>query len=342
MYPGSEIDFPLLPKVSVPTLVPPMVSPVFAVNTSISEVNPPTKLTIPVFPTVNFVVPLALAAMMSPLFAWFTMRAPLFPIPPLIDSGAGVVALPTNTAELKSLERVVLPEPAEVKLKLPFVPVVIVDEPLFPTVIVPPDAPIFRDVAALPKFNVVAVLSNKVSEAWFVVIVAAPLNANAPDVVSVASELAVIVAVFPNVSPAAVFNVPNEVALIVEVPLNVVVPAFTVNSPATPPLFGLIAMFPVLAPPIVKVLLFRDWIVPGLSDSPFTVPLAGFAEILATGVEAPATPVKANLAPVVAVPPKSRSSVMFAGESAPRFSCQKFVVPVAQLPKLGVAPPKRH
>ena len=136
-------------------------------------------------------------------------------------------------------------------------------------------------------------------------------------VAKVAREFAVIVAVFPKVSPAAVLSVPSEVALIVEVPLNVVVPALIVNNPAAPPLFGLIAMFPVLAPPIVSVFIFNDWMDPfPLSANPFVPPLDGVAAMDATGVANPALPVNANFALVVADPPRRKSYVLFTGERA--------------------------
>ena len=65
----------------------------------------------PVFATLNLVVPDALAARISPEFCWLTIRAALFPIPPDIERGAGVVAFPINTDELKSDERVRFPVP---------------------------------------------------------------------------------------------------------------------------------------------------------------------------------------------------------------------------------------
>ena len=46
------------------------------------------------------------------------------------------------------------------------------------------------------------------------------------------------------------------------------------------------------------------------------------AETEAVGVPLPVTLVKANLALLVAVEPRSRSSVILKGESAPWFSCQ--------------------
>src|SRR5436190_2157863 len=56
---------------------------------------------------------------MSPLFILFTINAALLPIPPLTESTAGVLAdEPTNRPELKSEERIVLPLPAAVRVRL--------------------------------------------------------------------------------------------------------------------------------------------------------------------------------------------------------------------------------
>ena len=91
-------------------------------------------------------------------------------------------------------------------------------------------------------------------------------------------------------------NVPRP--LVVNAPVTVTVPF---------PLRGDKAMFPVVGPPMVKVLLLRDWIEPlPLSDRP-GVPFPLSAEILATGVAVPALLINANLALDVAVPPKRTS-----------------------------------
>src|SRR5258708_1310358 len=80
----------------------------------------------------------------------------------------------------------------------------------------------------------------------------------------------------------------------------------------------LMTIFPVVAPPMVNVFIFNDWIVPfALSESPF-VP----ADIDAVGVP-PATLINANFADVVAAAPNSRSLVVFNGASAPFANCQK-------------------
>ena len=78
---------------------------------------------------------------------------------------------------------------------------------------------------------------------------------------------------------------------------------------------------PVNVPPIVKVLSFRLCIVDvlPLSDNPFAP--APVADILATGVLLP-TPVNANSALAVDVPPKSRSFVILNGSTVPKFVCQ--------------------
>ena len=54
------------------------------------EVLSPTTSS-PVFCTLNLVVPDALAERRSPLLVLFMIRAALFPIPPLIERGAGVL-----------------------------------------------------------------------------------------------------------------------------------------------------------------------------------------------------------------------------------------------------------
>ena len=54
----------------------------------------------PAVVTWNLVVPDAEASMRSPELVLLIINAPLLPMPPEIESGAGVVALPTKTDEL--------------------------------------------------------------------------------------------------------------------------------------------------------------------------------------------------------------------------------------------------
>jgi hypothetical protein len=240
----------------------------------------------------------------------------------LIYNGAsGVVAteLPISTPDVAVDFNSTVPVPAAASVRFPFDVVVIVDAPPFPTLIVPPDAPKFSVVAAPAKLSVVAVPLNNASVVWFVVIVDAPFNAKLDAVVIVPSELAVSVEVLIASVPA-VFSVPKEFAFSVDVPFSVTVPALTVNNPF--PFPGLIAMFPVLPPPIVKVVLFRLWIVDvaPFNDNPFGA-LPVTADILATGVLS-STPVNANSALVVALEPSSRSSELCIGDNAPPSNCQ--------------------
>lgn len=99
-------------------------------------------LTSPVFCTLNLVVPDEEAESISPLFVWLTMSEAFPPIPPDIDSGAGVVALPMNTEESKSELRIRFPVPlgASVRLSSLIVPIVDADP-----------APRLNDVALTPR-----------------------------------------------------------------------------------------------------------------------------------------------------------------------------------------------
>jgi hypothetical protein len=72
---------------------------------------------------------------------------------------------------------------------------------------------------------------------------------------------------------------------------------------------------------MVNVLLFKDWIAPvPLRERPVEVPDEGVAAILATGVAVPASPVNANFALVVEVPPNSKSNVLLEGDIALLFN----------------------
>jgi hypothetical protein len=110
------------------------------------------------------------------------------------------------------------------------------------------------------------------------------------------------------VNVAPVFTVPSDVAFNTDVPFNVTVPALIVNNPAAPPPFGLIAIFPVVPPPIFNVLLFKLCIVAfvALNATPFPFPPFAVADNDATGV-APINPVTPKSADVVAVPPNRKS-----------------------------------
>jgi len=81
------------------------------------------------------------------------------------------------------------------------------------------------------------------------------------------------------------------------------------------------AIFPVVFPPRIKVLFFKDWIVEveELRTSPYPLVVA---DMVATGVPA-AIPVMANLAEVVETPPIRRSMVELPGYNAPEEEFQK-------------------
>jgi hypothetical protein len=189
----------------------------------------------------------------------------------LITNGAGVVfAAPIATPESKSLDNSVCPLPAAVKVKLPF-PVVA-----------------NAALAVFPRLRVVADIPNVFAE----VIVAKPESDKA-----VAPE---------SVKVPAVVIVPNVEAFKAEVPFNVTVAALIVSKPLEP-LFGVIAIFPVVFPPMVKVLLFNACSEPAPFITSPVGPVPVCAEIDATGVAAPALLMNANLALVVAFAPSSKS-----------------------------------
>src|SRR5208282_159354 len=84
-------------------------------------------------------------------------------------------------------------------------------------------------------------------------------------------------------------------------------------------------IFPVVLPPMVRVLLSRDWMVEvlALRTSPLLFPELAIAEKEATGVLVE-RPVKAKSALVVAVPPKATSTVLLYAEMVPGLiDCQK-------------------
>jgi hypothetical protein len=138
LYPGSDIVFDVRPIVIVVALTVPIPNVPF-VNVSI--VCPAARLTDPPFVTSNFVAPDALASSKSPEFVLFTINAPLFPIPPLINNGAcGVtIELPISTPDVALELRSSVPVPFAPNVKLVFAPVVwiVVDDP-FPRLIVAP------------------------------------------------------------------------------------------------------------------------------------------------------------------------------------------------------------
>lgn len=97
-------------------------------------VNPADEEATPSFVILNFVTPLEEAARRSPLLVLLTIREALLPIPPDIERGDGVVALPTNTDESESDERIRFPVPFGVRVRLSSPTVVIAAAELPPNV----------------------------------------------------------------------------------------------------------------------------------------------------------------------------------------------------------------
>lgn len=93
--------------------------------------EPPVKESTPVFETVNWVFPEDEAVRMSPLFVWLTIKVAFDPIPPDIERGAGVVALPTKTDVSKSDDKTMFPDPFGVRVRFELFPVVM-EAGLFP------------------------------------------------------------------------------------------------------------------------------------------------------------------------------------------------------------------
>ena len=87
--------------------------------------EPPVNESTPVFETVNWVVPDDEAVSMSPLFVWLTISVAFDPIPPDIESGAGVVAPPIKTDVSESADKIMSPVPFGVRVRFEFDPVVI-------------------------------------------------------------------------------------------------------------------------------------------------------------------------------------------------------------------------
>src|SRR3990172_11596436 len=97
-------------------------------------------------------------------------------------------------------------------------------------------------------------------------------------------------------------------------------------------------MSPVVVVPRVRVCLAVVLMVPvALKERAPAVP----AEMVAVGVPE-LTLIRPNLALVVAEPPISKSTVALLALRAPNVWFQKASLPVAQLPKAGTVPPRRH
>src|SRR3989344_1774087 len=114
----------------------------------------------------------------------------------------------------------------------------------------------------------------------------------------------------------ALVNVAREEAVSVVVEVRVVVMVFTVKLLPAPPFRGLTVMFPVVAPPRVRVC---EFVVPRFPAPVKKVALSPLAaEIVAVGVPVP-TFMKANFAEAVDCPPIDTSTVEFLGKRTPSF-----------------------
>ena len=225
------------------------------------------------------------------------MKAAFAPIPPETESGAGVVAFPINTDESKSDERIVFPVPFANNVKLSSDRVEIVaaaPPPMLRVVESIANVAAASIVARTPAFIVVRPdAESVVSDAAIVrvlfpassVRVLAPPDIIDPTPVNVRESMSRIVpstdtlpasalsSIVIDPVPAATSNSEKLIAVapplidVRDVPLRVVVLLRLIVSELRPridpaaPLRGDILMFPVVAPPSVRVLFRSDWIV---------------------------------------------------------------------------------
>jgi hypothetical protein len=240
----------------------------------------------PVLATLNLVTPDALAAIISPLFNWLTINALFPPIPPEIDKGAGVVALPTNTLESASLDSIRLPVPfgRRVRLSLDSVPIVAGEPPprLSVVALIPRVAaevmvvsPVAESVVSLAA-NVKVLLPESSVRVFAPVdvIVPAPtksrelISSTVPSILMLprsALSLIVILPVLASTSNSLkLIAVAPPLIEVREVPLTTVVPirlnvsVLAESTEPTAPPRGERTMFPVVLPPIVNVLFLKD------------------------------------------------------------------------------------
>jgi hypothetical protein len=291
---------------------------------------------------VNLFVPEAEAEIRSPLLSWLTINAAFAPIPPDIDSGAGVLAaVPTLRPDWNVEVIIVLPDPFGVIVRSSFEIVEIVAAA---------PAPRLRVVALIPRVAALVIVARPeavrvVSDAaivrvllpesrvkplvvvWIVAAAPAPrvrVVADTPReaaLVIVESEPAVIVArlaafnvVVLSATVAAVFIVARDVAFNVVVPTRLAVTVLRFRTEPAPPFFGEILMLPVVALPIFNVWLLVVASVP--SPERYVLLPVVLAEIEAVGTPE-LTLMKANLAELVALLPINRSTVEFAANNAP-------------------------
>lgn len=266
------------------------------------------------------------------------MSVALEPIPPLIDKGAGVEALPTNTLVLKSDASIRLPVPFGVRVRLSSETVPMVAADPAPRLSVVAETP----SAAADVIVVRPVAVRVVSEESNTIVLFPELRVRElapPEVSSPAptksnesiSSTVPSIDILPRLAsssividpvPAATSNSLKLIAVappLIEVrlvPLSVVVPVrFVTNAPMftipVPPL-GVILISPVVFPPRVRVLLLRLCMVEVEELILTPLPLVLAARV-ATGVP-PATFVIAKAALDVDDPPTLKSHVELIGE----------------------------
>ena len=222
-----------------------------------------------------------------------TIREALPPIPPDIESGEGVVALPIRTDESKSDERMMFPVPFGVRDRFPFVVVPIVASdppPRFSVVesierveaasivarfeafiVVRPDAERVVSDAAI-----VSVLSPESRVSVLVVEASVPAPTNVNDVwfrtvpstdtnpASALSSIVIAPVAAETSNSSKLIAVAPPLIAVREVPLSVCVvlrfsvSVLSVTIDPDAPLIGERVIFPVVDPPIVSVLFCRD------------------------------------------------------------------------------------
>src|SRR5258705_8958572 len=205
-----------------------------------------------------------------------------------------------------------LPVPFERRERLVFAPVVwIVLEPALPRLMVVPLTvrleAIVNAPAEVKALLVLKKLMSPVPVLWIVSVLA-------PEAFNVNAE-----------EPRTLFPARVRVELFTESPLMVfTTPALIMPARVRLPVeVSLLDAEKKLMSPVVELPSCRVWkfVVPS-TPLPVRVvaPVAASPEeIVAVGVPAPVLLMKANLELLVAVPPRSRSSVMLRGERAPRF-----------------------
>jgi hypothetical protein len=287
------------------------------------------------------------AAIKSPELILLTTSDAFDPIPPEIESGAGVfVDAPMFTPVSESEVSVVSPDPRDVRVSDPFDVVAIVESAPPPRLSVVESMDSVAAASIVVRFAALTVVrpdaERVVSLAAIVSVLSPesrvsvePVEERVPAPVKARESISSTVPsidMFPALPPSSIVIEPVEASTsnslklmavappLIEVrlvPLSVVVPVRFTVSPVTvrrdpeAPFNGARVMLPVVAPPIVSVLFLRDWIVAGVPVSDIPLPSV-VAEIVAVGVPL-FTPVTANSALLVVCPPIAKSTVELRG-----------------------------